>query len=576
MRVVCVGAGPGGLYAALLLKRRRPQWDVVVVERNGPDETFGFGVVFSEPTLERLKTGDPATYRSLLGIAKRWDPIELRLRGDVIRCSGQGFVGVGRHALLSLLRSEASAAGVELRFHDVVNPEALPEADILVAADGASSTIRRRFAATFEPTVEIGRSKFIWFGTSQRFDSLTFLFAQNDDGAFAAHVYPFSDERSTFIVETDDESLQKAGLDGPDREATERLSMAYCERTFADHLGGQPLLANKSRWASFRTVRCAAWRAARVVLIGDAAHTAHFSMGSGTKMALEDALALADALCAGPDVDEALANFEAARRPEVRKVQQAARPSLFWWENFRHVMGRDIEPFAFHFLTRNMRVTRDSLVRRDPGFAKRIEAWHGRKYGGDGAKGARGLPLAVGPATLRNRLVSEGPGQEADVGLALLSLAELDRAGPGSSDRQVGVRLDEQELTAGWLDAPLVRARADWLEVAIDLEERGLRIVEQARTTWTKPLSVRIQPGGRAADDVVRFALRVAQAGADVVTLSWRGKEQPDVIACAEGLRFGSSVLIAVDAQDAADPDTLVLSGRADLCFVRRDESARA
>lgn len=565
MRVVCIGAGPGGLYAALLLKRRHPTWEVAVLERNGLDETFGFGVVFSEPTLQRLQSGDPRFYEMLLGIAQRWDPIELRLRGGSIRCSGQGFVGVGRHALLALLRREAEAAGVELRFHALVDPENLPEADVLVVSEGASSAVRRSLATTFEPTIEVGRSKFIWFGTTQRFECLTFLFEASDDGAFAVHAYPFADGRSTFIVETDDASLERAGLVHADRNVAEQLSIAYCEKLFAAHLGGHRLLANQSRWAAFRTVRNQTWRAGRVILIGDAAHTAHFSMGSGTKMALEDALALDDAFATAGDVEAALASYEAVRRPEVRKVQQASRPSLFWWETFRHSMERDLEPFAFHFLTRNLRVTRDSLVRRDPAFIARVERWYTERCGGDATRGARGLPLEIRGLRLPDRNVSDGF-IDPSAGLALLPSGAF----PAQREGALGVTLTHDESTALCDDLDRRLPSCDWLELTLAGNARGAAIVERVRTVWNKPLSVRLLPGGRTPAEVAQRGITMAHAGADVVTLSWAGKEQPDIVACAEALRFTSDVRIAVDPREAeAEADTLLLSGRADLCLAR-------
>jgi salicyloyl-CoA 5-hydroxylase len=571
MRVVCVGAGPGGLYAALLLKQRRPEWSVTVLEQNGPDETFGFGVVFSEPTLERLRAADPETHAALLGIGERWDPIELRLRGGVISCSGQGFVAAGRQALLTMLYAKAIAAGVDLRFHAPVDADALPDADVLVASDGARSSIRRRFASTFEPSIDVGRSKFIWFGTTKRFECLTFLFESAPAGAFAVHAYPFGDGRSTFIVETDEASLANAGIDTEDREESERVSLAYCERVFAHHLDGHRLLANRSRWANFRTIRNQTWRAGRVVLLGDSAHTVHFSMGSGTKLALEDALALSDALCSNEDVDAALAAYEAARRPDARKLQATGRPSLFWWESFRHLMDRDLEPFAFHFLTRNLRVTRESILRRDPELVRRVEAWHQAKYGGDASRGALGLPLEIRGLRLDNRLVTEDA-EDGAASLLMVPLAALLESAQATRrhGRALGVRVSADELGGADLAHLSGSARVDWLELSLSPADVARPILEQVRATWSGPLSVSLDPAGCPLDELVALGELAARAGVDLVSLAWRGKGQPEVVATAEALRFVSPVLIGIDPREAgADPDTLLLSGRADLFLVR-------
>lgn len=577
MRIVCVGAGPGGLYTALLLKQRRPDWEVTVLERNGPDETFGFGVVFSAPTLERLRAADPATHAALLSIGEQWDPIELRLHGGVIQCGGQGFVAAGRHALLSMLCAKAVAAGVDVRFHTPVSPDALPEADVIVASDGARSAIRRHFEATFEPTIETARSKFIWFGTTKHFDCLTFLFEQSEHGPFAVHAYPFSRDRSTFLVETDEASLAKSGLDTADQAESERLSLAYCERLFAPYLDGERLLGNLSRWAGFRSIRTQTWRAGRVVLLGDSAHSVHFSMGSGTKMALDDALALSDALCTNDDVDAALAAYEAVRRPDVRKLQQSGRPSLFWWESFGHLMSRELEPFAFHFLTRNMRVTRDSVLRRDPEFVRRVEQWHEAKYGGDASKGARGLPLDVGSLHLANRLVTE-VADDVEAALLIVPPDAVDAAATARGKRPLGVRATATQVAALDLKNAKSAARFDWLELAVGPGAAAQRLVAEVRAMWTKPISVSIEPAGRPVEELVRFGFEAARAGADVITLAWpRGKEQPDHVATAERLRFLSPVLIAIDPRAAgADGDTLVLSGRADLCVVRPEPTEPA
>jgi salicyloyl-CoA 5-hydroxylase len=572
MRVVCIGAGPGGLYAALLLKRRRPAWHVSVLEQNGPEETFGFGVVFSEPTLDRLLKGDPQMHATLLRIGTKWDPIEVRLRDATIRCSGQGFVATGRHRLLAMLRDEARAAGVELLFHTAVDPNALPAADVIVVADGAGSTIRRRFAEHFEPTLEAGQSKFIWFGTKQSFECLTFVFEKSDDGAFGVHAYPYGEGMSTFIVETQPEALERSGLATGTAEEIEQKSLAYCERLFAKHLGGNGLVANKSRWASFRTVRNETWRKDRIVLLGDSAHTAHFSMGSGTKMALEDALALGEALGTKDDIDEALSEYEAVRRPDVRKVQQASRPSLFWWEHFQSVMPRAIEPFMFHFLTRNIRVTHNSLLRRDPAFARSVERWFEKTYGGDASTPARGLELVVRGQRLKNRIVNEGV-PTPDAALGIVPIEDFDvaqaTAAARASDALLGVRIDAKNIDD--VDLASWESRCAWLELSVRPTPRALRVIASVRAAWSRPLSIAIDARGRPVPELVAFAVEAHRAGADVVTLGWYGKEQPRILACAEGIRFACDAVLALDPIAAgADADTLVLSGRADLLYVIR------
>lgn len=568
MRVLCVGAGPAGLYSALLLKRGRPDWEVVVHEQNAPDETFGFGVVFSEPTLKGLADRDPATYEALLAISQRWDPIELRLRGEALRCHGQGFVGVGRHAFLSMLRDRAAAAGVELRYRSALDVAHLPPADVVIAADGSRSALRRLHAESFDPSIETASSRFIWFGTTKRFDCLTFLFAANDHGVFGVHAYPYSEERGTFIVETDAETLAKAGLVSDDPVETERATLAYCERLFASDLQGHGLLANQSRWGTFRTIRNASWHAGNIVLVGDSAHTAHFSMGSGTKMALEDGLALADALGNASDLDtptgieRALASFEAARRADVRKLQQAARPSLAWWESFRHHLDRDVEQVMFHFLTRNMRVTRDSIRRRDPALVDRVEEWFRRKYGGHGAASPLDVPFTAGRVRLANRRISETTDDDS------AALVLVDAADAGAADRAtrpggaVGLRCSLEIAVDS-------RATSAWLDVDTPVSARSLEALSRLRELHGGVLAVRVMPGKHEDDAVVRFAVDAARLGADVIVLPWTEKGLPDVVACAEAVRMQAPVPIAMAAEAAGvDPATLVLSGRADLCLV--------
>ncbi|MGH3354721.1 MAG: FAD-dependent monooxygenase [Nocardioidaceae bacterium] len=383
--MACVGGGPGGLFLGTLLRRARPDAEVVVFERNRPDDTFGFGVVFSNATLGGIHAADPVLTQGLTEYGAHWDEIEVRLHGERLRCGGNGMAAIRRKTLLALLHERAVAAGVELRFeHEVTDPTALDEYDLVVAADGANSLIRSRFAEHLQPSVEVASAKFIWFGTPYLFDGLTFVHGSGPDGVFAVHGYPYGREGSTFLVETDEASLRRAGLDEFDVAqppgVSDEKSRTYLEALFAEQIDGRPLLTNNSRWASFRTIRTRTWHHRNVVLLGDAAHTAHFSVGSGTKMAMEDAVVLAEALGEHTDVETALEAYDAGRRPDVEKVQDSARPSLSWWEHFgRYHDSFEPVQFAFHFLTRS--ISRGKLARRDPAFVGQIDAWWRRRTG---------------------------------------------------------------------------------------------------------------------------------------------------------------------------------------------------
>ncbi|HVW32499.1 MAG TPA: FAD-dependent monooxygenase, partial [Acidimicrobiia bacterium] len=360
MRTAVVGGGPAGLFAASLLKQADPSAEVVVFERNRPGDTFGFGVVFSDATLRGIDAVDPVLLRALTDHGVHWDEIEVRVHGQRWRCGGNGMAAIARTTLLRLLHREAAATGVDLRSeHALVDPAALAgEYDLVIGADGANSAVRRWLEADLAPSVTVASAKFIWLATTKRFDGLTFIHERGPDGVFAVHGYPYEAGgagASTFIVETDEGSWRRAGLDAFDVTQppgpSDLRSKAYLEGLFADHLDGEPLLVNNSRWGNFRTIRCGRWRQGNVVILGDAAHTAHFSVGSGTKMAMEDAAGLVAALAGHPgDLDAALDAFEAARRPPVARIQGAAGPSLSWWEHFgRYHDHLEAPQFAFHF-----------------------------------------------------------------------------------------------------------------------------------------------------------------------------------------------------------------------------------
>jgi len=387
-RIACVGGGPGGLFFAALVKQADPSVEVTVFERNRAEDTFGFGVVFSDATLAAIHAADPVLRTALAEYGRHWDDIEVRLKGQRIRCGGNGMAAITRKALLQLLHRRAVEVGVELRFrHEVpADPAELAGYDLIVAADGANSRFRDRLADVLVPEVEVATAKFIWFGTDYLFDGLTFVHEHGPHGTFAVHGYPISDRVSTFIVETDEESWRRAGLDQFDTAQppgpSDEKSKAYLEKLFAEQIDGRELLVNNSRWGNFRTRRTHRWHSGNVVLLGDAAHTAHFSVGSGTKMAMEDAVALADSLLAHrDDLPSALEAYEAARRPSVEKIQNSARPSLSWWEHFgRYHDAFEPTQFAFHFISRS--IGKERIARRDPGFVDQVvRDWRAAHHG---------------------------------------------------------------------------------------------------------------------------------------------------------------------------------------------------
>jgi anthraniloyl-CoA monooxygenase len=371
MRIEVVGGGPAGLYFAILMKRLDPAHEITVRERNRPDDTFGWGVVFSDETLGNFEEADPETHRAITGRFAYWTDIDIFFKGERIRSTGHGFAGIARREFLRILQERAAALGVALRFETEVDPDRLPEADLVLAADGVNSRVRERFAEHFQPSVDWRRCKFTWLGTDLRLEAFTFVFKENEHGLFQVHAYPFDERTSTFIVECREEVWRRAGLDRADEAAT----VAYLEDLFREDLRGHRLLTNRSIWRTFPTIRNARWHHGNVALIGDAAHTAHFSIGSGTKLAMEDAIALASAFrrLGTADVPAALAEYEAERMPIVGRFQSAAQTSLEWFENSaRHARHLDPLAFAFSLMTRSKRITYDNLGTRDPDLVARV------------------------------------------------------------------------------------------------------------------------------------------------------------------------------------------------------------
>ena len=370
MNVVILGAGPAGMYCGLLLKKARPETEITILERNPAGATYGWGVVFSDRTLASFREADYPTYARITEQFVLWDAIDTRFRGELMRCGGHVFAGLARKALLDILRERCLELGVAMRFEtDITDLAALPDCDLFIAADGVNSLVRQQHAAIFRPNLHYGASKYIWFGTNRVLDAFTFLFQENEHGLFQVHAYPFNGTTSTFIVETDEATWLRAGLDS----ATEGESIAYCERLFVDDLHGHQLLGNNSKWISFVTVKNAVWHAGKTVLLGDAAHTAHFSIGSGTKLAMEDAIALVNALSIHSDLAEALTIYELERRPVVETIQQAAQESRAYFEGIARYRRMPPRQFAFNLLTRSGRISYDDLRLRDGRFVEALD-----------------------------------------------------------------------------------------------------------------------------------------------------------------------------------------------------------
>lgn len=380
MKIACIGGGPAGLYFAILMKKADPAHEITVYERNRPYDTFGWGVVFSQETLQNLKGGDAESQQAIIDSFAHWDDIDVHFKGRVITSSGHGFCGIERKRLLNILQRRAEALGVTLVFETEVEPDlhCFADCDLVIAADGINSRVRTRYADHFRPSIDRRRNKFVWLGTKKKFDAFTFIFEETQWGWFQAHAYRFDDETSTFIIETTEENWRAAGLEGADTATT----IAFGQKLFGRYLDGNPLLANSrhlrgSDWLNFPRVTCETWVMGNLVLMGDAAHTAHFSIGSGTKLALEDAIALAGRINAHPhDLPTALAAYEAERRVEVLKIQSAARNSTEWFENVARYTHLPPEQFAYSLLTRSQRIGHENLRLRDRTWLEGYERWY--------------------------------------------------------------------------------------------------------------------------------------------------------------------------------------------------------
>jgi anthraniloyl-CoA monooxygenase len=572
VRVEIVGGGPAGLYLAILLKKADRTTEVRVLERNAPDATFGWGVVFSEETLGSLRDADPETHLEITDTFARWNRLDIRFRGRELRSTGHSFSAIARTRLLEILQKRAQALGVELEFG--VEVDALPEADLVVGADGANSVVRR--LGEFGTKVGQEGSKYVWFGTDLVFDAFTFIFKETEHGLFNVHAYPYDEERSTFIVECPLETW--LGARPPDR--SEEDTLAFCEQLFARDLRGHELFSNRSIWLDFPKVVNGVWHQGRVVLVGDAAHTAHFSIGSGTKLAMEDSIALASSLVRrGWDVEAALVDYELERAPVVERTQAAASESAAYFGRIASYTHLEPIQFAFNLLTRSGRITHASLGIRDPQFTRSLDGWFG---GTPVAPPPAFAPLELRGVRFENRfgLVASGfvavseegrispetpviAGWTRPEGQVLLQLAHAGRRGsclPASAGRDlplpdgwpvvapspllfgpfgaVPARPNESEVLAAFVAAAKVDADVLELDMAhgyllgsylsplTNRDEDRLRfplsVLEAVRAVWAGPLAVRLSvtdwhPRGNSVEDGIAIARAFREAGADLI-----------------------------------------------------------
>ena len=373
MKVHVIGGGPAGLYFAILMKKAWPQRRITVFERNRPDDTFGFGVVFSDETLDSFEAYDRESYRAIVGHFAYWDDIEIHFRGTAHRIGGNGFCGCARSTLLKILGRRARSLGIEIKYQAEISPldPAIRRADLVVVADGANSGMRAAFAERFKPSVDLRPNFFSWMGSTRPFDAFTFFFRETEHGIFIAHCYQYEPQRSTWIFEADPQTFKSAGLDTLEESASAR----FMETLFEPELKGHRLITNRSLWRNFPTIRCERWVADNMVLVGDAKATAHFSIGSGTKLAMQDGIALYEAFRAtgGRNVAAALAHFETQRRDEVEKTQHSADVSLVWFEHVDRFWNMDPTRFAFGLMTRSKAITYDNLALRAPDFVREAD-----------------------------------------------------------------------------------------------------------------------------------------------------------------------------------------------------------
>ena len=376
MKVSVIGGGPGGLYFALLAKKAWPRWDITIYERNRPDDTFGFGVVFSDQTLDTFRLYDSVTYERIRRRFAYWGDVDVVYKGRVMRSGGNGFCGCSRVALLNILQDRARDLGVQMRFQrEVEDLDEFADSDLVVVADGIASKIRTTHAKHFQPSVDLRPNKFTWLGSTKPLDAFKYFFRETPQGLIVAHCYQYEPDRSTWVIETDEQTWKNFGFD----RKSEQEMILILEEVFREELDGHPLIANRSLWRNFTTITNKTWVLGNAVLVGDAKATAHFSIGSGTKLAMEDAIALFESIKSEGDLGKALARYDTARREEVEKTQHAANVSLAWFEHMKRYWGMEPQQFAFGVMSRSKQITWENLELRDPEFIRKIHQWFAHK-----------------------------------------------------------------------------------------------------------------------------------------------------------------------------------------------------
>jgi anthraniloyl-CoA monooxygenase len=568
MRIACLGGGPAGLYFALLMKLKDPAHEIVVVERNRPYDTFGWGVVLSDETLANLKAADPVSAAEIGRGFVYWDDIATHYRGIVSRSSGHGFCGIGRKRLLNILQDRAQALGVQLKFEtEIEGLEPYRGYDLVVAADGANSKVRGQLAHVFKPDIDVRACKYIWLGTHQKFDdAFTFIFEETEHGWIWVHAYQFDPETATFIVECSEKTWRRFGFDRMSQEET----IATCERVFAKYLNGNRLMTNArhlrgSAWLNFPRVLCQAWSHENVVLMGDAAATAHFSVGSGTKLALESAIALTGYLAAEPSMAAAFRRYEEDRRTEVLRLQSAARNSTEWFEEVERYFDLDPVQFNYSLLTRSQRISHENLRQRDRAWLEGAEMWFEEQATGAKPNSARPpmfVPFRLRELHLANRVVVSPMAQYKAVDGTptdwhLVHLAERAKGGAGLVFTEMTCVSPEGRITPGCpgLYAPaheaawkrivdFVHAETDakigiqlghsgakgstqlgWEEMDAPLAEGNWELLAPSAVPWSErnqvPRAMSRADMDKVRDQFVAAAQMAARAGFDMLELHY-------------------------------------------------------